>query len=128
MSQALTENFDVLSRATWIASALAAQANLDMSSTLAALDRELSDTVPAPDQATWLAMEKVCQSSGLRAVKFTQPGQSVAGVSLAWVDPDLPPDREDAARLARIPLVVASPAWQDLIKQVAPGQARRPRP
>lgn len=119
--------FDVLSRARWMAEALASQSNLDMERVVREIRSEAAAVAPEPDEVSWFAMQRLAQKSGLRAVRFERSGQSVAGASLVWVDGAVEPNAEDAKILAGAALVLASGDWNGLIQQ-ARAKPRRHSP
>lgn len=109
--------FDILSRARWMAEALASGTNLDMTALLDSIRSECTQVAPEPDEMSWFAMERLAQKSGLRAVRFERPGQSIAGASLVWVAKNIEANADDAKILSGAALVIAGSEWNAFIQQ-----------
>lgn len=119
--------FDILSRARWMAEALASGTNLDMAALLDSILSEATQVAPEPDEMSWFAMQRLAQKSGLRAVRFEQSGQSVAGASLIWVSKSVEANADDAKILSGAALVIAGDEWNSFI-QKAKAKPRRHTP
>lgn len=120
--------FDIRSRATWLAQALVAQGNLpiDLDSVVKDFASQAAELAPQPDQVTWFAIERLAARTGLNAIKFEKPGQEVCPRCLVLVSNRIEPNLEDAKRLAAAALVVALPEWDPLIQQAKARPARKP--
>lgn len=129
MHSSATLEYDIRTRTRTLAEALASQSNLpiDYESLLSGIDAEIAEVDPLPDQLTWFAIERLASKTGLAAVKFETPGQSVRPASLLWVAPNISPNEADAREMSKASLVVASDGWKDLIRQ-ANNKPRRPGP
>lgn len=125
--------FDIRSRCRWLAEALVSESNLgiDIDKIIEKVREESAQVMPAPDQMTWFAMERLAASTGLRAVKMERPGQAVTGASLVWVSPHISPNPEDARALAGAALAICNPDWLPLIqahKQEVGARRKSPTP
>ena len=120
--------FDILSRTRWLAEALATQSNLDLGTLVQDIRQDAAQAAPEPDEISWFAMERLAQKSGLRAIRFERPGQSIAGASLVWVARNIQANPEDAKILASASLVLATDDWSSLIQQARAKPPRRPSP
>lgn len=120
--------FDIKARARWLTQLAAVATNQNFNQILDNIDREMIEEKPAPDNATWFAMERVARDTGLKAVRFIQPGQDLAGADLAWVSPFIAPSENDAKRLAGVKVVVANEAWLEAIAKAAPARKRKSTP
>ena len=120
--------FDILSRTRWLAEALASESNLDLTALVEDIRQDANQTAPEPDEVSWFAMQRLSQKSGLRAMRFERPGQSIAGVSLVWVARSIQANPEDAKILARATLVLATDDWKSLIQQAREKPSRRAFP
>lgn len=120
--------FDILSRTRWLAEALASQSNLDLTALVEEICQETAQSAPEPDEMSWFAMQRLSQKSGLRAIRFERPGQSIAGASLVWVARNIQANLEDAKILASATLVLATDDWTSLIQQARTTPSRRVSP
>lgn len=122
--------FDILSRCRWLAEAMVSENNLgiDIDKVADQARQDIAQVMPAPDQITWFAMERLANKTGLRAVKMEHPGQPVGGASLVWVSPRITPNQMDAKELAGVALAICNPEWLPLINACKLESSARRKP